>query len=328
MRVQHDCGRYRCDLSGVKRVLQGMCVQYKQIWGPEAFEKQQAQIMSNGVIDVINNTLRNSAMPHWSTTEHMMWELIHVTEVSTGFRKDEFTKAADDDDCLRRSNFEMLNKDGASIMMIVENIEGFQNGMMLSVTSAPSKCDRLNMHWSKQKLYFIMDDTDPLNLPAAWKKYELAHPCKLHDRKHWPAFSPTGDNNALTPWRTDNMFQQLCEFACPSQQGLTVHSYRATLASKMCQARAAGHTHLDDTLPIVTAKFGLPQAGLLPIATDIHVRYGRPIDVGVPDAEPCEERVQEIYGRYIEELLRLFDANAHTCLPPAVAKRGLKIVRQ
>lgn len=82
------------------------------------------------------------------------------------------------------------------------------------------------------------------------------------------------------------------------------------------------------TLPIVTAKFGLLQAGLLPIATDIHVRYGRPIDVGAPDAEPSEERVEEIYMRYVEELLRLFDANAHTCLPPAVAKRGLKIVRQ
>jgi len=81
------------------------------------------------------------------------------------------------------------------------------------------------------------------------------------------------------------------------------------------------------TLPIVTAKFGLPQAGFLPIATEIHVRYGRPVDVGTPDAEPTEARVEEIYQRYVEELQRLFDANAHSCLPPAVAKRGLKVVR-
>lgn len=81
------------------------------------------------------------------------------------------------------------------------------------------------------------------------------------------------------------------------------------------------------TLPIVTAKFGLPQAGLLPIATDIHVRYGNAIDVGTPCDEPSDERVEELYRRYVQELERLFDVNAPTCLPPAVAKRGLRVVR-
>lgn len=80
------------------------------------------------------------------------------------------------------------------------------------------------------------------------------------------------------------------------------------------------------TLPIVTAKFGLPQAGLLPIGTDIHIRYGNMVDVGQKEDNPSDERVQGVLKRYQEELVRLFDANAKDCLPKAVAEKGLKIV--
>jgi 1-acyl-sn-glycerol-3-phosphate acyltransferase len=81
------------------------------------------------------------------------------------------------------------------------------------------------------------------------------------------------------------------------------------------------------TLPIVTAKWHLPQAGMLPIATNVHIRYGNPVDVGEPEPEPSDARVEEVFGRYLEELQHVFDANAGECLPPAVAKRGLKVVR-
>ncbi|KAL1508401.1 hypothetical protein AB1Y20_004511 [Prymnesium parvum] len=81
------------------------------------------------------------------------------------------------------------------------------------------------------------------------------------------------------------------------------------------------------TLPIVTAKWGLPQAGLLPIATDIHVRWGNAIDVGDPDDNPSDARVEEVFQLYLVELQRIFDENASVCLPPEVAARGLRIVR-
>jgi 2-acylglycerol O-acyltransferase 2 len=80
-------------------------------------------------------------------------------------------------------------------------------------------------------------------------------------------------------------------------------------------------------LPIVTAKWGLPQAGLLPRATDIHVRYGKPVDVGAAEAEPSDARVEEVFTRYLAELQWVFDTYANDCLPPEVAKRGLKVVR-
>mmetsp|Transcript_2793 Transcript_2793/g.7367 ORF Transcript_2793/g.7367 Transcript_2793/m.7367 type:complete len:327 (+) Transcript_2793:75-1055(+) len=81
------------------------------------------------------------------------------------------------------------------------------------------------------------------------------------------------------------------------------------------------------TVPIVTAKFGIPMAMLLPIRTDIHARWGSPVEVGPPEEHPSDERVEEVFARYLEELRRVFYANAHDCLPPEVAARGLKIVR-
>ena len=81
------------------------------------------------------------------------------------------------------------------------------------------------------------------------------------------------------------------------------------------------------TLPIVTAKYGLPQAGLLPITTDIHLRYGRPVEVGPAEEAPSEERVEQVFAAYLAELQRIFDEHAPACLPPEVAARGLKVVR-
>lgn len=80
-------------------------------------------------------------------------------------------------------------------------------------------------------------------------------------------------------------------------------------------------------LPAITARFGLPMAGLLPLTTDIHVRWGAPLEVGPPDANPSDERVEELFGRYVVALKELFDRHAHECLPAEVAARGLEMRR-
>jgi len=81
------------------------------------------------------------------------------------------------------------------------------------------------------------------------------------------------------------------------------------------------------TLPMVTSRFGIPMGGLLPLPTNVHTRFGRPVPVGPPDAEPSEERVEEVFCKYLAELRRLFREHAKDCLPPDVAERGLRIVR-
>ena len=249
LRVQRDCGRYRCDMTEVKRVAHGMCIQYKAIWGPEAFEKQQAAVMSNGMLLAIEKCLQSHQVPNWSAAEHDMWDFAHTFEISTGMRKDEVTEAYDGDDFLKRGNFKLVDVHGVYIIMTTDNIAAMSNGSILEVTSVPSKCDRLNMDWSKQKMFFIMDDSKDLNLAAAFKRYEIRYPCPLAERKRWPAFSPTGDANTMSPWQADRMFQRILEVSVPAHMGgVKIHSYRATLASKMCQARSAGHKRFDDSV--------------------------------------------------------------------------------
>jgi len=80
-------------------------------------------------------------------------------------------------------------------------------------------------------------------------------------------------------------------------------------------------------LPIVTARFGLPMAGLLPRPTDVHVRWGRPVEVGPREAEPSEARLEEVFARYLRELQATFDRHAQECLTPELASRGLKVIR-
>ena len=81
------------------------------------------------------------------------------------------------------------------------------------------------------------------------------------------------------------------------------------------------------TLPIFTGKFGLPLCISLPFATKVHIRYGAAVEVGPQADEPSDERVNEVFERYVAELQRLFAAHSSTCLPQNVAANGLKIVR-
>jgi 2-acylglycerol O-acyltransferase 2 len=78
--------------------------------------------------------------------------------------------------------------------------------------------------------------------------------------------------------------------------------------------------------PMWTGKAGVPQSPF-PLKTDIHCRWGNPVEVGPADPNPSEERVEEVFQQYLLELQRVFYDNCHECLPPDVAKNGLKIIR-
>lgn len=47
------------------------------------------------------------------------------------------------------------------------------------------------------------------------------------------------------------------------------------------------------------------------------------MDVGVPDPEPSEAKVREVYDNYVASLQKLFDTHKAACLPPQVAAKGL-----
>lgn len=78
--------------------------------------------------------------------------------------------------------------------------------------------------------------------------------------------------------------------------------------------------------PMWTGKFGIPQVNV-PLKTNVHARWGNPVEVGPAEPNPSDERVEEVFQRYLLELQRLFYSNCHDCLPPEVAEKGLKIIR-
>mmetsp|Transcript_27065 Transcript_27065/g.52462 ORF Transcript_27065/g.52462 Transcript_27065/m.52462 type:complete len:337 (+) Transcript_27065:25-1035(+) len=73
----------------------------------------------------------------------------------------------------------------------------------------------------------------------------------------------------------------------------------------------------------VRGSFGIP---LIPRKTDIHIRIGRPVEVGEKNPSPTDERVRKVFENYKIALLELFDGCKDECLPPEIAKRGLKII--
>lgn len=81
-------------------------------------------------------------------------------------------------------------------------------------------------------------------------------------------------------------------------------------------------------VPIVpiTGRWGLPW--LVPNKVDIHVCWGNAVSVGPKIADPTDAQVEEVFGRYVAELERVFDENKDKCLPPEVAARGLTIVKR
>mmetsp|Transcript_60358 Transcript_60358/g.118748 ORF Transcript_60358/g.118748 Transcript_60358/m.118748 type:complete len:338 (+) Transcript_60358:1-1014(+) len=87
------------------------------------------------------------------------------------------------------------------------------------------------------------------------------------------------------------------------------------------------YKHLKFGTLFVLSASGWPNPFLWPISgRGVHLRFGEPVDVGPKEEHPSDERVQEVYQRYVAALQKLFDRYKDDCLPPEVAARGLKVV--
>ena len=71
---------------------------------------------------------------------------------------------------------------------------------------------------------------------------------------------------------------------------------------------------------------GLPLCPL-PRATNVTFVVGRQVPTGPPNPKPSEAEVDAAFERYMDEVCRLWLANAPKYLPPEVAAKGLKIQR-
>lgn len=78
-------------------------------------------------------------------------------------------------------------------------------------------------------------------------------------------------------------------------------------------------------VPLMAGRFGVPFG--LPLPTHVTVVVGRPIDTGAPNANPTAAEVDVVFGRYVDEIARLWARNARRYLPPSVAANGFRIER-
>ena len=249
-RVQRDCMRYLCDMAPVRAVLESLCLKYKQVWGPEAFEAQQAAVFADSMLRAIARALSEYGVPKWSIVLHDMWHVLHAYEIVTGTRCNEVVNAFEGDDYCKRSNLTLVDDSPVPkpVLMTPHNLQAMRNGTLLRGMTTASKMDRLNTTWGKQKQWFRYDDTEPLNFAWAWQQWELKYPCPLTERHIWPAFSPTGNERPLSPSVAASTHKALLNHAIGFAEALErfIHSYRATLASKLAEARARG-AEIDDT---------------------------------------------------------------------------------
>ena len=131
--------------------------------------------------------------------------------LSSGARKNEYTRENQRDArYYRRSNFTLYNN-GEEVVITRAALQAARNGWYVRCVSVSSKADQQNTEWGSRPMWFVIDDTQPLNFGAAWLEYERAHPCEPSQRDQWAAFSPTG---GAEPWGADAFavaFKQLAE---------------------------------------------------------------------------------------------------------------------
>ena len=79
-------------------------------------------------------------------------------------------------------------------------------------------------------------------------------------------------------------------------------------------------------LPFFHGKWNLPLCPA-PYATDVTFVVGKQVPLGPPNPKPTDAEVDAAFDAYLNEVCRLWQANASKYLPAEVAQNGLKIHR-
>ena len=228
MRVMRDCSRHRPDTRIMRDTLKGLCAQYKQIFGNDAFVPQRAQPFALRHLLEMAGLLADNQVVGWASPKQAAMLAMCTHGGSTGTRKDEEVG----DDALRRANFWWVDANGVPLPRTSDVLLTRRNGDMLCGRSTCSKCDRLNTEWGAKLQWFRLDDTNPLNFAWRWLQYERRFPCPSGREAEWPAFSPYGDARPFSSREVDSSLKTLMRLVMTEEEvdAHSWHSYRVTLA--------------------------------------------------------------------------------------------------
>ena len=239
-RVLADCHRHLIDLSLCMKQLKALRDAYMKTWGDDALVAQRAQPFERRHLLAAVQALTSYSMDWTATVHDAMLVLLcwlcatgsRNMEVATVVRPIDINCGASRDYFYRRANFTLFFG-GAEVLPTPDNLRAAKNGWYVRARSQRSKCDQTNAHWGGKDMYFVYDDTNPLNFAWRWVQWELKYPCDdPADRGKWAAFSPTGKANAFTTDQTTRYHKALFQSVMGALAGaaVTIHWHRVTLA--------------------------------------------------------------------------------------------------
>ena len=298
-RVMIDCGRFVCDLLLVAKLIKGLNAMYVSVWGDDALVVQHAKPIPRDLLLAMRRTIAQALVPAWTMSMHLLWAALHCYELSTGERKNGIGAAFVGDTYLRRCDLVWVDDNYEPLPMTPDVIASRKDGDILRGTSPPAKCDRFKIEWGGRHQWFKLDTADPLNFATAFRDYEIRCPCPPHERPSWAAFGVNGGKQALTTAAIGTQFHALLA-ATPGlakSRARTFHDYRATIASALANARAAGRADITNGLiqALVhwkTEESALRYSHLNPRDYAEYVQLGTATDAGfaankdVPETDP------------------------------------------
>jgi len=218
--------------------------------GDDALVVQHAKPMPRSLLLAMRRVVAQALVPGWSMSMHLLWAALHCYELSTGERKNGIGAAFIGDTYVRRCDLVWVDADYQPLSMTADIVASRKNGDLLRGTSPPAKCDRFKVEWGGRHQWFVLDDSDPLNFACAFRDYEMRCPCPPHERTSWAAFGVNGGKLAMTTNAIDLQFHAVLN-ATPEatkRSTRTFHDYRATIASALANARAAGRADVTNSL--------------------------------------------------------------------------------
>ena len=275
-RVQHFCGRQVPDMRRVALQIRGLNLLHKRDFGLTSLVRQHANFISHSLFASFLHALLDATCPLAGVLHDALLAAIAYSR-STGARKDEWTRSrADDIGYLRRSHF--VNCDSRSLPIQ----RPMQPGDFLRCTPGESKTDQDNRHWGDRPMWFRYDPSNPWSLAYRWQQWELTHPCPVHLRDTWPAFSPSGDHRPFSPSQADAaLFALLVHVTGGTEAAralyITWHSHRVTLARAIVEG---GHAENTDAIAQALVRWRTADSVHL-YGQLTHTRYADYIDAAI-----------------------------------------------
>ena len=294
--VMRDCGRELADLTPCFQQLRALKLDYRRAFGDMALVRQQAQAFERGQLLAMVTALTSLALidvPGWSPAMHMAFLVLICWVGSSGMRNDELASTPTGT-FMKRSNM-TLYLNGLAAEASRANLLRMANGQYMKGKSVGSKCDQNNYHWGAKDMWFVYDDSNPLNFAWRWVQWELHYQCPLSERSSWAAFSPSGGATPFTTQQTAYRHRQLAIHALGKEVGekVTIHWHRATLISALIAA-GKGDTVTQLMVRHKTVEAMQTYLKMRPSEYAQHVEDATRMDVGkrtdliLPETEPWQ----------------------------------------